>query len=231
MSEIVNGLLLLAKNNPDLPLAAVLTYAPAINPYAVELAVEDADGAEAMTYTFSRDLLAAGLRTPVGDGDVRIGPVANDDWLIFKLTPEGGGEGDSFEVFAPREQVVTFTARSFRKVPPGREDEWVDWDREVAGLLASTAAHRREVRLWEVHGWRIRTGSLADALDDPAAVIVEALTSYGPTITWRTSRTTLADQAARARDGWVRLEVPGDETLLLQADDVTAFLAARGGVA
>ncbi|MFC3981398.1 SsgA family sporulation/cell division regulator [Streptosporangium jomthongense] len=228
MSEIVNGLLLLAKADPGLPMAALLVYTPAVDPYAAQLVFRDEHDVETMTYTFSRDLLAAGLRAPVGDGDVRIGPVADDDWLIFKLISEGGGEGDSFEAFAPRDQVVAFVARSFRRVPAGREDEWVDWDREIASLLASETVHRREVRLWEIHGWHTRTGALADALDDPAMVVVEASTSCGSTLVWRIARATLADQAAHARDGWVRLEVPGDETLLLQADDVTAFLTARG---
>lgn len=227
MSEIVKGLLLLAKDNPGAPLAAVLAYVPAADPYAVRLVFRDEHNAD-MTYTFARDLLAAGLRESVGIGDVRIGPVADDDWLLFTLIPEGGDDSASFEAFASREQVVTFTARSYRLVPAGREDEWVDWDREVAGLLAAEAAHRSEVRLWEVHGWRTRTGHLADALDDPAAVVVQAPTSYGSMVTWRLPRTTLADQAAHTRDGWVRLEVPGDETLLIQADAVTAFLTAKG---
>lgn len=228
MSEIVNGLLLLAKTDPGFPMAALLVYTPAVDPYAVQLVFRDEYDVETMTYTFSRDLLAAGLRAPVGDGDVRVGPVADDDWLIFTLTPEGGGEGDSFEAFAPREQVVAFVARSFRRVPAGREDEWVDWDREVAALLSSQTAHRREVRLWEIHGWRTRTGALADTFDDPAVVVVEAPTTCGSMITWRIERQALATLAEQTRDGWVRLEVPGDATVLLQADDVTAFLTARG---
>ncbi|MFD8533867.1 SsgA family sporulation/cell division regulator [Streptosporangium canum] len=230
MSEIATGLLLLAKDNPGVPIAATLVYAPEVDPYAARLVFQDERGFEVMTYTFARDLLAAGLRAQVGIGDVRIGPVANDDWLIFTLTPEGGGAGDAFEAFAPREQVVTFTARCFRLVAANDEHEWIDWDREVSRLIGAGSACRTEVRLWEVDGWRTRMGSLAAALDDPGLVVIQVPTSYGPVVTWRTLASTLAAQTAQARagDGWVRLEVPGDETLLMQADAVTAFLAARG---
>ncbi|MFI6513649.1 SsgA family sporulation/cell division regulator [Streptosporangium sp. NPDC050855] len=224
MKTVTAEVLLLNKRRPDVPMTGTLTYTPAIDPYAVTLVFQGHD--EITAKTFSRDLLAAGLREPVGPGDVRIGPVGDDDWVLIAFRSDA--LGTRFEVFIPRDQVTAFVARSYRVVAANDEHEWIDWDREVTQLLAAEQTRRTEIRLWEMHGWRSRTGTLAAAPGNPRMVVVQVPTSYGSVITWQTPKALLAAQAEQARhpdDGWVRLAVPGDETLLVQADAIVAFLA------
>ncbi|MDR8415085.1 SsgA family sporulation/cell division regulator [Nonomuraea sp. 3-1Str] len=140
MSAFRTSILLLDKERPDTPLAATLTYTSR-DPYAVELALLDAYGDELQAHVFARSLLADGLSGAAGQGDVRVGPVGNDDWLVIELSGEElrNEAADTVSFFVAREQVVSFVARSYRLVPKGLEHEWIDWDREIASVLGGAA--------------------------------------------------------------------------------------------
>ncbi|GAA3165611.1 hypothetical protein GCM10010466_65480 [Planomonospora alba] len=218
MSAITTGLLLLSQEEPDVPLSAVLVYDPVVDPYALRLVFRHDDGREMADYLFARDLLAAGLTEPTGTGDVRIAP-AGEDWVMLTLVYDG----DAFSLFTPRDQVVSALARCYRQVPRGHEDEWLDWDTEIHVLLTSRC--HRQVRLWEAGGWCARTATLT-LTDDPvvAALMVPDLRGERAGI-WYLELETLRTWVADSADGWIRLELPRDGELLLQSDQLAAFLA------
>lgn len=84
-------------------------------------------------WLFSRELLAAGLLEPTGEGDVRIGPSVSDP------------EGVQIELKTP-DGAATFTVRakdlkdlldcSHAMVPGGEEFLWIDFEFELHRLVS-----------------------------------------------------------------------------------------------
>jgi hypothetical protein len=99
------------------------------DPYAVCVSF-DAGSAERIEWTFARELLHQGLWHETGVGDVKIWP--RDNAVVVALcSPSGRAVLET-----PRAAVADFVARSHRLVPPGKECDFIDLDREVNALLS-----------------------------------------------------------------------------------------------
>jgi Streptomyces sporulation and cell division protein, SsgA len=134
------GLRLVAAEQAVVPLVASLHYSGS-DPYAIRMAFHV--GAEdPVEWIFARDLLADGLMTPEGDGDVQIWPstpaIGPDGQihgplsvLNIKLSSPFGEA--HFE--APAEAIANFLDRTYRIVRMGKESEVIDIDAELNGLL------------------------------------------------------------------------------------------------
>ena len=134
------GLRLVAAEQTIVPLVASLYYSGS-DPYAIRMAFHV--GAEdPVEWIFARELLADGITTPVGDGDVQIwpsAPAAGPDGEIrgplsvlnMKLSSPFGEA--HFE--APAEAIINFLDRTYSIVRMGQESSVIDIDAELNGLL------------------------------------------------------------------------------------------------
>ena len=134
------GLRLVAAEQAVVPLVASLHYSGS-DPYAIRMAFH-VGTEDQVEWIFARDLLADGLVTPEGDGDVQIWPSAPSTApdgqarsplgvLNIKLSSPFGEA--HFE--APATAIGNFLDRTFRIVPMGKESQVVDIDAELNGLL------------------------------------------------------------------------------------------------
>ncbi|KDN85183.1 SsgA family sporulation/cell division regulator [Kitasatospora cheerisanensis] len=82
-------------------------------------------------WVFARQLLAAGLDLPAGEGDVRIRPAFGLRTMVELRSPEGV----ALLQFA-RNDLRRFLWRSHLAVPEGQELRHLDCDRALAQLLA-----------------------------------------------------------------------------------------------
>lgn len=95
------------------------------DPFAVKLAFADT---LLVVWTISRELLAAGLRGPAGDGDVKITP--GDPKVRLVLSSPNG----RCALFFHRTDLIEALAATAALVPYGSEADRIDWDREIARL-------------------------------------------------------------------------------------------------
>ncbi|MFF2627001.1 SsgA family sporulation/cell division regulator [Kitasatospora griseola] len=96
--------------------AMVLGYHPG-DPYAVRLTFPDGAPDGGVTWLIARDLLAAGLTGPAGNGAVRIRPWPNGRLrLAFR-----GADGARATVLAPTALLAEFLTATHTLVPPGAE--------------------------------------------------------------------------------------------------------------
>lgn len=111
------------------PLDVELTY-DTREPYAVTAVMEPVKG-YTVTWWLSRDLLADGLLTRAGDGDVRVSPAVYDTDLIHieLVGPTGRA---TLEAFA--DDIATFLEATNALVLPGDESRWFDVDAEFRRL-------------------------------------------------------------------------------------------------
>jgi hypothetical protein len=130
------GLRLVAAEQAVVPLVASLHYSGS-DPYAIRMAFH-VGTEDPVEWIFARELLADGLVTPEGDGDVQIWPSAADGQargplsvLNIKLSSPFGEA--HFE--APAAAIGNFLDRTFRIVPMGKESHVIDIDAELNGLL------------------------------------------------------------------------------------------------
>lgn len=99
------------------------------DPYAVRL-VFDGD-ASPIEWIFARDLLAAGLDTACGDGDVRVWSAESSDPVFLELRSPSG-----HAVFAADRGLITgFLALTEQVVPRGGETAVMAMDHHLALLL------------------------------------------------------------------------------------------------
>jgi len=125
-------LALVVPGDEPLPVDATLEY-DAGDPFAVHLDILAGDGV--VRWSFSRELLTAGVDAPAGDGDVRIIPLAGRDGRRIRIqlsSPDGAAVLE-----APLTEMVEFLAATFAAVPTGTESALLDLDALVADLLAS----------------------------------------------------------------------------------------------
>jgi hypothetical protein len=113
---------------------AVLSYEVG-DPFAVRIAFGEAGEAseDGITWLVGRELLAAGLERPVGDGDVRLWPARTDGDVLYLHLRAPSGEA-LFEL--SRATVSAFLQRTEALVPPGQETAALDVDEELALLLS-----------------------------------------------------------------------------------------------
>lgn len=115
-----------------LPVDAALCYRPS-DPYAV-MAVFHADEAAPVTWTFGRELLAAGLEEPSGEGDVGVWPSTSRGAAVVCMalcSPSGQALLE-----ASRADVEAFLTASFELVPSGTESAHLDLETTLERLLA-----------------------------------------------------------------------------------------------
>ncbi|MEU2116229.1 SsgA family sporulation/cell division regulator [Streptomyces sp. NPDC016459] len=102
------------------------------DPYAVTMAfppVATLEGVE-VSWAFSRELLVQGVEHPAGDGDVRLRPYGYDRTVVEFHAPEGVAM-----VHVRTSELRRFLERSQHLVPAGRENQYLDWDEDLAKLL------------------------------------------------------------------------------------------------
>ena len=136
------GLRLIVPQQTIVPLVASLYYSGS-DPYAVRMAFHVGTD-EPVEWIFARDLLASGIRSRQGEGDVKVWPSAKS-WaepdrsrvgsectlLNIELTSPFGQA--HFE--APAQAMVAFLQRTYQIVPAGQESGFVDIETELNDLL------------------------------------------------------------------------------------------------
>ncbi|MFG3023264.1 SsgA family sporulation/cell division regulator [Streptomyces sp. NPDC048254] len=103
------------------------------DPYALR-ATFCPSGGRMAEWLFARDLLAEGLRRPVGAGDVRLSPTrrrGQDMVRIGLMSPTGQAE-----LLLPRPAVARFLRRADAMVTPGTEGGHLDLDAQLSEFLA-----------------------------------------------------------------------------------------------
>ncbi|MDX3849109.1 SsgA family sporulation/cell division regulator [Streptomyces sp. AK02-01A] len=115
-----------------IPVPARLTYRTD-DPYAVHITFH-IGSANAVDWTFARELLIEGLFRPCGTGDVRIWPTKIDGRGVLCVTLSSP-DGDAL-LEAPCAAVFAWAEQTLRIVPPGTEAGRLRIDEELAALLA-----------------------------------------------------------------------------------------------
>jgi hypothetical protein len=135
------GLMLVVPQHTTVPLVASLFYS-GDDPYAVRMAFHVGTD-EPVEWIFARDLLAAGMAEPAGEGDVRAWPSASE----AESDAETGGGGETvlnivlsspfgqahFE--APMTAMAEFLHRTYDAIPAGHEGDFIDIGGELDSLL------------------------------------------------------------------------------------------------
>lgn len=118
----------------SLPMYVCLRYEP-IDPYVVR-ACFFVDSDEPVEWVLGRDLLADGLSRSAGDGDIRIWPAVGcgDRAMYIAL----GSSAGTALLEVPVQDVKTFMENTEALVPQGTESGHIDWDVELANLLADS---------------------------------------------------------------------------------------------
>ncbi|GAA2664165.1 MULTISPECIES: SsgA family sporulation/cell division regulator [Actinosynnema] len=113
------------------PVEAELHYEPE-DPYAVAVLFHTGQGK--VEWIFARDLLADGLLTPSGEGDILVRPASDDpERVLLELNAPTG-----FAILsAVAEHIAEFLDLTYDVVQPGEEDLWIDFDRELAKLVST----------------------------------------------------------------------------------------------
>jgi hypothetical protein len=140
------GLRLVVPQQTIVPLVASMYYSGS-DPYAVRMAFHVGTD-EPVEWIFARDLLAAGIESRQGEGDVQVWPspasCADDDDSAAMGQPEMGEKVLNIELSspfgqahfeAPAQAMSTFLQRTYQIVPAGRESRYIDIETELNDLL------------------------------------------------------------------------------------------------
>ena len=140
------GLRLVVPQQTIVPLVASMFYSGS-DPYAVRMAFHVGTD-EPVEWIFARDLLAAGIESRQGEGDVHVWPSAGlcaDSSSLDR--PESRATGEKvlnielsspfgqahFE--APAQAMSAFLRRTYQIVPAGQESRYIDIEAELNDLL------------------------------------------------------------------------------------------------
>jgi hypothetical protein len=123
------------------------------DPYAVRMAFHVGTD-EPVEWIFARDLLAAGIESRQGEGDVQVWPspmscAETDDLDVIGAVETQGPQGPGGQVLnielsspfgqahfeAPAEAMSAFLARTYQIVPAGQESGYIDIETELNDLL------------------------------------------------------------------------------------------------
>jgi hypothetical protein len=102
-----------------------------LDPLAVTLAIGVECG-EPVLWVFARDLLAAGVREPAGEGDIAIEPADSPEGHQVRITLTTDCLAT---MLAPRDKIVEFLVETFTLVASGCEFDEIDFDAEINALL------------------------------------------------------------------------------------------------
>ena len=140
------GLRLVIPQQTIVPLVASMYYSGS-DPYAVRMAFHVGTD-ESVEWIFARDLLAAGIESRQGEGDVQVWPspasCAESDDSGAMRHPEMGEKVLNIELSspfgqahfeAPAEAMSAFLQRTYQIVPAGRENRYIDIEAELNDLL------------------------------------------------------------------------------------------------
>jgi hypothetical protein len=143
------GLKLVVPQQTIVPLVASMYYSGS-DPYAVRMAFHVGTD-EPVEWIFARDLLAAGIESRQGDGDVQVWPSAvsvadtGDLDLIGTAEPQRTpGKVLNIELSspfgqacfeAPAEAMSAFLQRTYQIVPAGQESRFIDIETELNDLF------------------------------------------------------------------------------------------------
>ena len=114
------------------PIDAELHYDPR-DPYAVTMVFRT--GVQEVLWTFGRELLVEGLFEPTGDGDVHVWPCLSSNGSAVVIIELCSPDGELL-VQANSRAVTGFVRSMLDSVPDGHESSYVDFDNELAALLA-----------------------------------------------------------------------------------------------
>jgi hypothetical protein len=124
---------LVVPGEASVPVPVYMRYDSA-DPYAVQATFRT--GGQGVEWVFARELVAAGVNRPVGQGDVRMWPGAgpDDDDVVYLALSSPDGRA---LLEAPGYLLRDFVARTALVVPPGEESRYLDIDSTLAALLAT----------------------------------------------------------------------------------------------
>jgi hypothetical protein len=91
-------------------------------------------GRSQVRWTFGRDLLAAGLYEPAGDGDVHVWPCLDAQGHAVVIVELCSPDGEAL-VQARTGDLTAFVEKMTKAVVPGTESEYLDVDAAIAALL------------------------------------------------------------------------------------------------
>ncbi|MEU3948043.1 SsgA family sporulation/cell division regulator [Streptomyces sp. NPDC029526] len=117
---------------PRMPNIPAMLHYDRSDPFAVRMtfpAPATLEGVD-VCWTFSRELLAAGLQGPEGHGDVRVRPYGYDRTVLEFHAPEG-----TAVVHVRSGDVRRFLQATSELVPAGREHLQLDLDHGLAELM------------------------------------------------------------------------------------------------
>ena len=103
------------------------------DPYAVTMVFRTV--VQEVPWTFGRELLVAGRFEPTGDGDVHVWPCVSPDGRVVVIIELCSHEGGVL-VQADSRSVDVFIAEMLKSVPEGLESAYINFDDELAQLLA-----------------------------------------------------------------------------------------------
>jgi hypothetical protein len=115
----------------DAEMQAELRYDPN-DPLAVTLAI-GTECESPVVWVFARDLLAEGINSAAGVGDVTVEPASDVEIPEVRITL---ATDCLATMTADRNKVLEFLVASFTAVPSGTEMDLVDFDAEIAALLS-----------------------------------------------------------------------------------------------
>jgi hypothetical protein len=132
------GLRLVVPQQTIVPLVASLYYS-GTDPYAIRMAFHVGTD-EPVEWIFARDLLAAGIESRQGEGDVQVWPSepadsedSGSDDIVLNIELSSPFGQAHFE--APAEAMSAFLRRTYSIVPAGKESGFVDIESELNELL------------------------------------------------------------------------------------------------
>jgi hypothetical protein len=115
------------------PLEGLLVFDPA-DPFAVVMHLEARSGT--VVWTFARELLAEGLYTPSGDGDVQVWPCLSQNGSAVVIIELSSPDGTAM-LQAPSRTISRFLGDTEKVVPSGEESLHLLLDSLITRLLAS----------------------------------------------------------------------------------------------
>ena len=146
------GLRLVVPQQTIVPLVASMYYS-GDDPYAVRMAFHVGTD-EPVEWIFARDLLAAGIESRQGEGDVQVWPSAmscaeTDDLDAIRSPQTQGAQGAGGKVLnielsspfgqahfeAPAQAMSAFLRRTYQIVPAGKESGYINIEAELNDLL------------------------------------------------------------------------------------------------
>jgi len=125
------GLSLVVPEHGAVPLVASLDYC-ADDPYAIKMSFHVGTD-EPVEWIFARELLATGLETHAGEGDVKVWPDDSPGADVLNLALSSPFGEAHFE--APLSATAEFLRNTYGIIPAGSESDFIDLDSELDELL------------------------------------------------------------------------------------------------